>query len=94
VEAVIRLRHLGDEVPDVRPVAHFGHVATGRIPAEAVRAVRHHRAVASMKAARTLVPDLRRDGGSGLPHCAGDIRRPRATRPTGPGVVVGVVDRG
>ena len=32
VEAIIRLRHVLDLVPNVRMIARFGHVATCRVP--------------------------------------------------------------
>ena len=95
VEAIIRLRHVLDLVPNVRMIARFGHVATCRVPAEAVRAVRLHPAVVSLKAARTLGPDLGRDGARGqFAIHRNDERRPAGSGLTGAGVVVGILDWG
>src|SRR4051812_34424197 len=56
LEAAALLRH-GASVPqEMRVVARFGDVVTCRIRAEAVRSVRAHRSVVSLKAARTVEP--------------------------------------
>ena len=94
VEAVIRLWRVGAEVPNVRLVARFGHVSTCRIPAGAVLAVRRHPAVASLKAARTLSPDLRGGGTLAPGRRAADDRHPVGGGVSGAGVVVGLVDWG
>lgn len=94
VEAILRLRRVGDQIPGAQIVARFGHVATCRVHAADVRAVRAHPRVASMKAARPVGPELTdvrptRPG----PRPAG-VRHPVRGAPTGAGVVVGVVDWG
>lgn len=99
VEAIVRLRRPGLEVPGVRIVSRFGSIATCRLAASAIREVRQHPNVASLKAPRRLGPEPGSpDPGdasidpSGLPPT--DIRRPPGLSLTGAGVVVGVVDWG
>ena len=94
IEAIIRFRRPGAEVPGARIVARFGgEVATCRVALSEVRSVREHWETLSLKAARTLGADLRRGatGDRGRPN---DVRRPPGLPLTGAGVVVGVVDWG
>jgi subtilisin family serine protease len=97
LEAVIRLARPGIEIPDVRIVSRFGTIATCRIRARDVIAVRARRDVISIKAARGLSP------GSGPPDPstpdlpamrATDVRRSPSLALTGAGVVVASVDWG
>lgn len=98
VEAIIRLRRPGIEVPAARMVARFGSVATCRIAAADVVAVREHPDVISLKAARPFGVERTWEVGAGgrsrprttLPT---DLRRP-AGAPNGAEVVVGCVDWG
>src|SRR3954447_21440396 len=60
LEAIVRLRRPGLRVPGVRIVSRFGTVATCRLPMGAVWAVHDHPHVASLKAARPVVPSLDR----------------------------------
>ncbi|TDC52901.1 hypothetical protein E1212_07085 [Jiangella ureilytica] len=100
IEAIVRLRDAQAVVPGVRLVARFGPIATCRLAAGDVRAVRRHPAVRSLKASRRYGPDpARRIGADGVPGGPrpGDVRRPpelNAAGLTGDGVVVGVVDWG
>ncbi len=107
VEAIIRFRRPGVEIPGVRVVARFGHVATCRLPLALVRAVRAHPDVVSLKAARPLGPEVtppEADGagdhvedvpaGVGNQVVLGMPRRPPGLPATGKGVMVGVVDWG
>ncbi|WP_116948894.1 S8 family serine peptidase [Jiangella endophytica] len=99
IEAIVRLRDVRAVVPGVRLVARFGRIATCRLAAGLVPAVRRHPAVRSLKASRRYGPDpaaaVPADDRPG-PGPA-DVRRPpvldRAGL-TGAGVVVGVVDWG
>ena len=62
LEAVIRLARPGIEIPDVRMVARFGTVATCRIRARDVIAVRARDDVLSLKAARGISPGFEPTG--------------------------------
>jgi subtilisin family serine protease/LAS superfamily LD-carboxypeptidase LdcB len=62
VEAIIRFRWPGVELPGVRVVARFGCIATCRLPLAAVPEVRAHPDVVSLKAARPLGPEGSRCG--------------------------------
>jgi subtilisin family serine protease len=92
VEAIIRFRRPGAELPGVRVVARFGRVATCRLPVAAIVDVRAHPDVVSLKAARRLgaepAAEAAYDGGGEVP------RRPPGLPLTGAGVVVGAIDLG
>ena len=109
VEAVIRTREPGIEIPDVRMVARFGTVSTCRLLASDVAGVRDDPRVLSLKAARVLGPeDLPRVEGAEHPSSSTEAgsaahdrrslvpapRRPSSLRATGAGVLVGAVDWG
>src|SRR3954454_13148704 len=99
LEAIVRLRRPGLPVPGIRIVTEFGTVATCRLPVGAVRAVHDHPHVASLKAARPVVPSLDRHGWSEGDQELddGESRRTRGDPRgvlTGAGVVIGVVDWG
>ena len=94
VEAIIRLARPDAEIPDVRLVARFGAIATCRIPAGAVVAVRAHPDVVSLKAARTLSPGAALPATAAGPVRATDVRRAPGLVPTGAGVVVAAADWG
>src|SRR5215212_2379645 len=86
VEAIIRLARPGLEIPGVRTVARFGHVATCRLRLGDVRAVHGHRDVVSLKAARPLGPGHGSDRAAGARYLDArptDVRRPRELGPTG-----------
>jgi Subtilase family/D-alanyl-D-alanine carboxypeptidase len=102
VEAIIRLRRPGLNIPGVRIVSRFGRVATCRVRAEAIASVRAHPDVVSLKAPRTLGPEPDPDPVGPQPdppegpialRCT-DIRRPPGIHLDGSGVVVGIVDFG
>ena len=101
LEAVIRLTAPGIEIPGVRMVARFGPVATCRIRARDVIAVRARLDVISLKAPRGLSPGF--DAGDASPGTGGppvprlrptDVRRDPVLGPDGTGVVVAAVDWG
>lgn len=98
IEAIIRLARPGIEIPGVRMVSRFGPVATCRIPARDVVAVRARSDVVSLKAARALSPGLEPAAGPPGPvppvMRATDVRRPPGLTVTGAGVVVAAVDWG
>ena len=102
LEAIIRLARPGIEIPDVRMVSRFGTIATCRIRARDVVAVRARPDVVSLKAPRILSPgfgpppvtpsDPADPAGPDLRPT--DIRRPPGLGLTGAGVVVAAVDWG
>jgi subtilisin family serine protease len=101
LEAIIRLAQPGIEIPDVRIVSRFGTIATCRIRARDVIAVRARPEVISLKAPRGLSPGF--EPAVGPPGPAGpallserpsDVRRSRTLALTGAGVVVACVDWG
>lgn len=101
LEAIIRFARPGIEIPDVRIVSRFGPIATCRIRARDVIAVRARPDVISVKAARGLSPGLEPDFGpleAASPAVPGirptDIRRDPALGLTGAGVVVAAIDWG
>ena len=101
LEAIIRMDRPGIEIPDVRMVSRFGHIATCRIHASDVVAVRARPDVVSLKAARSLSPgyepqaDAQVGAQPSRPNArATDVRRSPSLAVTGAGVVVGVVDWG
>jgi len=101
LEAIIRFAQPGIEIPGVRIVSRFGTIATCRIRARDVVAVRARRDVMSLKAARGLSPGFEPTvalagmaGPGQLEMCASDIRRSPALTLTGAGVVVAAVDWG
>src|SRR4051812_25994559 len=89
IEAIIRLRRPGLEIPGVRIVARFGTVVTCRVRVDAGRGVHARRDVLSLKASRSVLPQEDRGqidvGPSGRSDTATDDRL------TGRGVVVGAV---
>ena len=106
LEAVIRLARPGIEIPDVRMVARFGTVATCRIRARDVIAVRARDDVLSLKAPRGISPGFEPadaepsfegpdDGDpASLDPGPADVRRGPGLGLTGAGVVVAAVDWG
>lgn len=97
IEAIVRLRDARAVVPGVRLVARFGRIATCRLAAGAVPAVRRHPAVRSLKASRRYGPEPAATHRRGDVPGPADVRRPRVLDEaglTGDGVVVGVVDWG
>jgi subtilisin family serine protease len=97
VEAIIRLARPDSDVPDVRIVARFGSIATCRLRADDVVAVRARDDVVSLKAARRLSPSLEPAtprGGASSRIRASDVRRDPLLTPTGRGIVVAAVDWG
>ena len=99
IEAIIRFARPGIEIPDVRIVSRFGAIATCRIRARDVIAVRARPDVVSLKAARGLSPGFE----SAQPEIPGpaqpgirptDIRRSPTLTLTGAGVVVASADWG
>jgi Subtilase family len=99
VEAIIRFRRPGVEVPGVRIVAPFGEIATCRLAIGSVGQVRAHANEVSLKAARPLGPEYETSGAdrrsAGPPKVRPtDTRRGPGLPLTGAGVVVGVVDWG
>jgi hypothetical protein len=100
VEAIIRLAEPGIDIPDVRMVSRFGTVATCRIRARDVLAVRALPYVLSVKASSRIGPAFEPAAGADrfrqldtrvLPS---DIRRSPGLSLTGAGVVVAAVDWG
>ncbi|GAA4580667.1 hypothetical protein GCM10023176_60540 [Micromonospora coerulea] len=57
IEAIIRFRRPGVELPGVRVVARFDRIATCRLPLASVREVREHPDCVSLKAARCIGPE-------------------------------------
>jgi subtilisin family serine protease len=101
LEAVIRLARPGIEIPGVRMMARFGTIATCRIRARDVIAVRARPEVISVKAARGLSPgfapavDPPDSPGQAAPSLRpGDIRRDPGLGLTGQGVAVAAIDWG
>lgn len=100
VEAVIRLREPGLEIPGVAIVSRFGTVATCRLPLDAVPAVHAHPDVLSLKAARSFGPPSESAAEAVAPGGPPDGEAGRATGEpaagwlTGAGVVLGVVGWG
>jgi GH25 family lysozyme M1 (1,4-beta-N-acetylmuramidase) len=99
IEAIIRFDQPGIEIPDVRIVSRFGAIATCRIRARDVIAVRARPDVLSIKAARGLSPGFEPD----RPETPGpaqpglrptDVRRSPTLSLTGAGVVVASADWG
>lgn len=99
VEAIIRLHDPRVGVPGVRIVSRFGSIATCRLRAGSVRAVRANANVASLKDSRPLLPEseppVDADQGDPTADVVGtDLRRPDSLDANGAGVVLGVVDWG
>src|SRR5690348_8408893 len=102
LEAVIRLARPGIEIPGVRMVSRFGTIATCRIRARDVIAVRAQPDVISLKAPRILSPGFEPPPTTppdqvhpALPDIRPtDIRRSPGLELTGAGVVVGAIDWG
>jgi subtilisin family serine protease len=101
LEAIIRFARPGIEIPGVRIVSRFGPIATCRIRARDVIAIRARPDVVSFKAPRLLSPGFEPafppldPVGPALPStCATDLRRGPALALTGAGVVVASVDWG
>lgn len=95
IEAIIRLESADATVPGVRIVSRFGPIATCRLNAADVPAIRHYPGVQSLKAPRLISPG---DQSPGAPEShrmfPSDERRPSSIPLTGKGVVVGIVDWG
>jgi subtilisin family serine protease len=101
LEAVIRLARPGIEIPDVRMVSRFGPIATCRIRARDVIAVRARRDVISLKAPRILSPGFEPPVAPPDPASPAqpglrptDVRRSPEFGLTGAGVVVAAIDWG
>ncbi len=103
IEAIIRFRRSGVTLPGVRIVSRFGEIATCRLARSAVRDVRAHPEVASLKAPRILgrEPVRQEEPGSAggwdrdpPEQRTTDIRRPLGLPLTGAGVVVAAIDWG
>src|SRR5436309_5043136 len=97
VEAIIRLRRPGSEVPGVSIVSLFGRIATCRLELGSIRRVRAQPDVVSLKASRPLGPEDRTfaEEDRELPEAiAADSRRRQELELTGAGVVVAAVDWG
>src|ERR1700722_5542944 len=102
LEAIIRLARPGIEIPDVQMVSRFDTIATCRIRARDVIAVRARPDVLSLKAPRILSPGfepppilLPDPAGSPRPDLRPtDVRRPPGLGLAGAGVVVAAVDWG
>ena len=100
IEAIIRLAQPGTEIPDVRIVSRFGTIATCRIRARDIVAVRARPEVVSLKAARGLSPGFEPTADAtaqAFPQASfipTDIRRRPGLALTGNGVVVASVDWG
>jgi hypothetical protein len=108
IEAIVRMQRPGLQVPGVRIVARFGTIASCRLPLAAVRAVHDHPHVASLKAARPVMPghDLWETEAAAVPSSAHSVDGDQGRLPaevtrgdpqrrlTGAGVVVGVADWG
>jgi subtilisin family serine protease/peptidoglycan hydrolase-like protein with peptidoglycan-binding domain len=99
IEAIIRFARPGIEIPDVQIVSRFGAIATCRLRARDVIAVRARPEVVSLKAARGLDPG----SDPAAPEMPGpaqpgvlptDLRRSPALTLTGAGVVVAAADWG
>ena len=92
IEAVIRFAQPGIEIPGVRIVSRFGTIATCRMPARDVIAIRARNDVISIKAARKFSPGFdsttTRPLTPSLPR-ATDVRRP-APYSDCPGVMGGL----
>ncbi|MEU6040724.1 S8 family serine peptidase [Actinomadura sp. NPDC047616] len=109
-EAIIRLARPEADVAGVRVVSRFGAVATCRLRKDAIQRVHDDPGVLSLKAPRLLGPEWQKcdwcsaqesslsSTSDGQPRAEDarreDVRRPPGVRPTGAGVVVGVVDFG
>ncbi len=100
IEAIIRLARPGIEIPDVQIVSRFGTVATCRIRARDVVAVRARPEVISVKAARGLSPGFEPAADPASLTAPAwtteptDVRRDPGLTLTGAGVVVASVDWG
>jgi hypothetical protein len=99
LEAIVRLARPDARPPDVDIIASFGTVATCRLRAADVMAVRASPLVISLKAARRLVGghvDTRvpSEISSTSSRLDSDNRRDPGLEPTGAGVVIGAVDWG
>ena len=99
IEAIIRFVRPGIEIPDVRIVSRFGAIATCRIRARDVIAVRARPDVVSLKAARGLSPGFEPTqpevpGPVQLGIRPTDVRRSPTLTLTGAGVVVASADWG
>lgn len=102
LEAVLRLARPGIEIPGVRIVSRFGTIATCRIRARDVIAVRARPDVISLKAPRILSPGFEPppvsppdSTGPAVPDILpSDVRRSPGLGLTGAGVVVAAIDWG
>jgi subtilisin family serine protease len=94
VEAILRLSGPSVEVPGARIVSRFGAVATCRIPADQVVAVRSLPEVYSVKAPRAIGPTLLEATSRARSLRVTERRRPPGLGATGAGTVVASVDWG
>jgi subtilisin family serine protease len=102
VAVVLRLHSPGRAPAGADIVARFGHVVTARVRRGDIPAVRADPAVASMKAPKSVSPDLERglERGASLEESGdadlslNDERRPDGLTQTGRGVVIGMLDWG
>jgi subtilisin family serine protease len=94
VEAIVRLSDPRVEIPGVRIVSRFGTIATCRMPADRVVAVRSRPDVHSVKAPRAIGPALLESTHEARMLRAAERRRPLGLRATGAGTIVASVDWG
>jgi subtilisin family serine protease len=95
IAAVIRFtEESAPPPPGVRLVARFGPIATCRLKLGDVPEVRADTFVANLKASRLLGPDEMPAATEEWFETPTDARRPPGLRPTGCGVVVGILDWG
>ena len=101
IEAIIRTEKVNAEIPGVRMVARFGHIATCRLRRKDISKIRYSNGVKSLKAARSLVADnevqLEQENQFlkfiNTPVNS-DLRRSPDIALTGAGTIVGVIDWG
>src|SRR3712207_4730295 len=96
VDVIVRLHRSGAVPPQLRVVAPFGEILTGRLRRGAIEAVRRDERVASMKAPTPITagecPACSADA-EFAPSPGSDVRRPD-DRVTGAGTVIAAVDWG
>lgn len=100
VAVVLRLRDPARFPAGAEVIARFGHIVTARVRRGQIPGVREDPAVASVKAPRSVSPDLEvldaelTAAEASEAFAPQDERRPPDLRATGRGVVVGVIDWG